>query len=359
MIVYGDPQYRISASEAAERMREYVQRAQDGKLDSARDLLIAAGQLEQAIADVSLNVELAQEATDCAAGRFISIYRSERSNPVLLQRCHSALEKVLSIGRELAIKIPEGFAFYSLYPEQYCDATLEWLRGKRFSGPETILVVGIRSIGTTLSAVVKATLAVKGCNGRRFTVRPSGHPFRRFVELPKETFLPTAIVADEGPGLSGSSMAATAIALRQAGVRDVTFFPGHSNPPGSAASVEVRAIWSETPKIVAPSIERGWIQPCRELREGSFLGAGSKDKTLEIVTCKRSVILKETTERILDAALLEPSISAPGNGEDFLKFQTRLRLRCWSERNIYSAARMGAPCFGNLRGLARAVISTA
>jgi hypothetical protein len=52
MIVYRDSQYRIGLREALARMDEYVRSAENG-IDSARDLLIAAGQLEQGIADAA------------------------------------------------------------------------------------------------------------------------------------------------------------------------------------------------------------------------------------------------------------------------------------------------------------------
>ena len=48
--------------------------------------------------------------------------------------------------------LPEGFAFYAVYPEAYIEAA----RSLRLSAPPR--VIGIRSIGTTLGAVVAAAL---------------------------------------------------------------------------------------------------------------------------------------------------------------------------------------------------------
>ncbi len=43
----------------------------------------------------------------------------------------------------------------------------------------TVAVIGIRSIGTTLSAVVAAAVRRQGKNAGRITVRPHGHPYNR------------------------------------------------------------------------------------------------------------------------------------------------------------------------------------
>src|SRR5207248_4140661 len=115
----------------------------------------------------------------------------------------------------LTVKIPEGFAFYALYPEQYCLAALHWLADHKTASPRRAAVVGIRSIGTTLSAVVSAALGAAGWEVQRLTVRPTGHPYSRQAEITREELGEAVwgLVVDEGPGQSGSSMAATAAAL--------------------------------------------------------------------------------------------------------------------------------------------------
>jgi hypothetical protein len=57
-------------------------------------------------------------------------------------------------------------------------------------------------------------------------------------------------VVDEGPGLSGSSFAAVATALEEAGARPdrIRFFPSHLGEPGPEASEAVRARWATTPR---------------------------------------------------------------------------------------------------------------
>jgi hypothetical protein len=124
------------------------------------------------------------------------------------------------------------------------------------------LVIGVRSIGTSLSAVVRAALADGGWDARRLTVRPSGHPYDRHVELAPGQVggARHAIIVDEGPGMSGSSMAATAKAAVAAGIdaARLSFFPGHGGEPGGAASPEVRRWWQDTPRCVVPTGQLRW-----------------------------------------------------------------------------------------------------
>ena len=264
MLVYGDPQYAISRADAREKLAEYFARAVEGGLEPARDLVIALGQIEQALADGDAGKDLRQlavsmQATDHAAENFVSQLLNKFRSPEVLTASAEAAMLALEGAGELHIKLPEGFAFYSLFPEQYVAAA-EVFTAHRRALPT--LVVGIRTIGTTLSAVVKAALAARGFPAERITVRPAGHPFDRTTDLSQAPEADSAIIVDEGPGLSGSSMASVASALRARGASDITFFPSHAKPPGSAASAETRKTWLKTPCIVKPFID-GDLSPSR------------------------------------------------------------------------------------------------
>jgi len=80
----------------------------------------------------------------------------------------------LDVPELLAVPIPEGFCYYALHPLDYIDL----LNENPLSAPAAA-VVGIRSIGATLSAVVRAWFELRGIPADRITVRPSGHPFDR------------------------------------------------------------------------------------------------------------------------------------------------------------------------------------
>jgi hypothetical protein len=127
----------------------------------------------------------------------------------------------LHVPEVLNLRSAEGFAYYALHPLQYA-AGLE-----AFGGERELAIVGIRSIGTTLSAVVAAAARVRGIRADRLTVRPTGHPYdRRLTFADSElTWVHERIarramflVVDEGPGRSGSSFLATAEALERVGV---------------------------------------------------------------------------------------------------------------------------------------------
>jgi hypothetical protein len=164
----------------------------------------------------------------------------------------------------LRVKEAEGYAFYALYPETYLEAA------RRSGLDRGTTVIGIRSIGTGLAALVAAALdaAIPA------TVRPVGHPFRREIRI--DTALAEHLTADpdrsfaivdEGPGLSGSSFGAVADWLEARGVAGgrIHFFPSHPGDLGPEAADPHRARWS--------SASRHWVGADDLLLNGGRLGA--------------------------------------------------------------------------------------
>jgi hypothetical protein len=147
------------------------------------------------------------------------------------------------------MKHAEGYAFYALYPETYIEAA-----SKSNLAPETV-VIGIRSIGTSLAALVSATLGAKPA----YTLRPKGHPFERYVQVTpaysklilSQTKSDFAIV-DEGPGFSGSSFGCVGDWLQANGVeaQRLHFFPSHAGEPGPYTSKSHRTRWQDRPRHV-------------------------------------------------------------------------------------------------------------
>jgi len=260
MIVYGDPSYQESLETLVGRLRARLPAA---SLDDRRSLLVQAGQLEQAVhdglpailpADESGRViHLCESATDVAARAFVGpSHEALRDLPPILHA-------IPQIDVRLRVKVPEGFAFYALYPEAYRDSARRWAAENPGAAAA---VVGVRTIGTALSAVVAETLRACGLQVRRATVRPSGHPFHRECELDPALLhgADWVLVVDEGPGLSGSSMAAVAEAATAAGFPRgrVAFFPGHGGEPGAEASPSTRRWWAEAPRYVSSLCELRW-----------------------------------------------------------------------------------------------------
>lgn len=149
---------------------------------------------------------------------------------------------------------PEGYAYYSVYPELYVSAARELPAG---CGP--VCVVGLRSIGTSLAPAVAA--AVGGAPV--LLLRPGGPPYARTLSVSHRLALEplharTVAVVDEGPGLSGSSFGCVADWLEGHGVSmdRVVFFPSHEGAPGPHASARHRARWSRARRFVEVVDER-------------------------------------------------------------------------------------------------------
>ena len=275
MIVYGDQKFDVCASALLDRLRQRFTAGSTAhpSLDQLRTQLILSGQVEQAVHDALEKNQAAYQAcqiieplhalTEHAAEAFYARWTennstASRSVTSMASPLASLWESIarIKIGSDdpISVKVPEGFAFYALYPEQYIIAALRWAAAHRIDTRQRVVVIGIRSIGTTLAAVVTTALRAAGWLAHSFTVRPQGQPFARQVhidpaQLAGATF---GLVVDEGPGISGSSIAATAEALVAAGIPKtrISFLPGHNNEPGSAATETVRGWWRTAPRYV-------------------------------------------------------------------------------------------------------------
>jgi hypothetical protein len=284
MIVFGDPQFQTTLSEIAGAIRHKAEKLSLTDLDATRALLIQAGQLEQAISDLrppDLLLEIrAMRAADGAADIFLAALASQMNGfekpftaPHLLQAGLIAdLQEMEQSGGalELRVKVPEGFEFYCLFPEQYCVSALRWADQFNDFRDRPVLVVGIRSIGTTLSAVLAAVLRAAGWDIKRLTVRPGGHPFQRQCQLDAEQISPAkhAIIVDEGPGISGSSFMAVSGALTRAGLaaNRITLFPAHDHGPSDGEAGAAREWWATAPQMVTALDDVRWNGAT--LREG-------------------------------------------------------------------------------------------
>ncbi|MFY3745792.1 hypothetical protein ACOQFB_17905 [Anaeromyxobacter sp. Red801] len=145
----------------------------------------------------------------------------------------------------------EGHALYAVYPECHAAAA------RPLAGSDAV-VLGIRSIGPGLAAAVAAGA---GLATPLATVRPVGPPFRREVRLGPALAARLAAarrgvfaIADEGPGRSGSSLAAAVAALEALGVpaERVHLFPSHAGGPGPEAGAEILDRWARAPRHHVP-----------------------------------------------------------------------------------------------------------
>jgi hypothetical protein len=253
MIVYRENRRRVSVADGLAKL------GSPGGHEQIRDQLIEFGQLESGIADhICPDRDLLDPRLDqlrnvsLALGR--TFYRSWRG----LQGGEIRMERPagVSLPGHVEVNDPEGYAYYGLFPETFAAAAEKFYRE---TGALHTVCIGIRSIGTSLSAVVAGTIAELGGPVESMTVRPRGHPFDR------ETLVSEAIrarwrshahshfvIVDEGPGLSGSSFSSVAQALSDCGVPDsrIFFIPSWDPHPSSLLSEQARDRWTRHTRVV-------------------------------------------------------------------------------------------------------------
>jgi hypothetical protein len=226
MYVFRDGRTEVSASLLRRELEGDLRRVEglhDPKLvrPALVGAVIRAGELECGFADLgSEHAPALQRITDELASSLVG-HDAEGS----LERAGGAVRS-LSLSGSLHVSPPEGFAYYGLHPLDYAD-----LADSLSNRLDRVCVIGIRTIGLTLSSVVMAALRRQGKSATRTTVRPHGHPYDRRTSfdpaqlewLARERAQgASAIVVDEGPGMSGSSFLSVADALRASG-----FAPDH------------------------------------------------------------------------------------------------------------------------------------
>lgn len=334
MLVYGDLTRNEDTEAKVERIRSGLLALEEMAPGIERhaeivELLVEAGELEQGLLDDQLAMlgrerptPVAQMAADLTRGiaeallwsfRFagqLPAWEGKRATPPLvgLGGAQRALRKLLlarqglaRLPGEIEVVVPEGYAFYGVYPETYLRAA-EQLREE---WPGVLRVIGIRSIGTSLAAVVAAA----GKGETSASVRPGGHPFARTLSIGVRmtgkllvaadatgTRRPAFAIVDEGPGLSGSSFGAMADWLEEHGVstEQIVFLPSHRGPLGPHASERHRQRWETARKYVVEleelflgpgatwPLER-WVQDLTGPAEGPLedIGAGRwRDRVL-------------------------------------------------------------------------------
>lgn len=271
MLVFRDTRYPIDPRAAARELgvrADALAREAMPYADAALDLAIEAGVLEAACADEWFPREddwhrpaaRLRAVTLSAARAWLAATAADGGARLHLEAVVAAA-LALEVPTTARAAVPEGYAFYGLYPDMYAAAVDQWAGELHDTRAVTI---GIRSIGTSLAAFAAATLERRGWQTWGCTLRPRGHPFDRRVAiapaLARELSVRaswTVLVVDEGPGLSGSSFASTARALSALGIPDerivfVASWPGNPAEFKSAAATDA---WRRH-RVLAGSFER-------------------------------------------------------------------------------------------------------
>lgn len=213
--------------------------------------LILAGELESAVADSNAPTTAYFAAlTDAIAGIAFG------SNLLQLRRLAVTIAGQ-PVPDRLTLSPPEGFTYYALHPLHFGQLARAAVRQ---AGP--VAIVGIRTIGTTLSAVAAAALRAVGHAVERITVRPTGHPYDRVTQFSgtqlawiarQRACSASFLVVDEGPGRSGSTFLSVAEALLSAGVarEKVTLVGSREPDPDQLCARDAIARWSSFKFVVA------------------------------------------------------------------------------------------------------------
>src|SRR5581483_1191913 len=251
------PGRQLTAS-LARRLRALADSPADPELTLSA--LLEAGELETALADMaSPDLPRVQLITDSLASLLLA--------PSLAGCWTSRLLDFLAEVTpppQAQVSPHEGFAYYALHPLDFGE-----LAGSIPDAPG-YAVIGIRSIGTTLSAMTAAHLKTRGACADRVTVRPLGHPYDRRTTFTADQAAWVGghrdrrsqfVIADEGPGISGSSFLSVADALIAAGVEPgrITFLcsrqpdPEHLRAPNAARRwLAIRAFYLDSTRRVPP-----------------------------------------------------------------------------------------------------------
>ena len=277
MLVYRDQKQTIAVRQTLASLRRLADSSAFDH-DHAVELLVEFGQLEAGIADTLYAERDAPDPildpfrrTSLLLGHVLyHSWRGTGETEKYLRKAQRALASLdgLPSAEVIQTGVPEGYGYYGLYPEMNLESASRFCREQH---PHRVVVIGLRNIGTSLSAVVGATLEELGCEVHSYTVRPRGHPFDRYLGLAwslEEEWRAISdayfLVVDEGPGLSGSSLACVAQKLSALGIPDerIVFFPSWEPDGTQFVSESARVRWRKHIKYTT-SFEQLWIESGR------------------------------------------------------------------------------------------------
>ncbi|HEX2559089.1 hypothetical protein [Phenylobacterium sp.] len=332
MLVYGERVRREAADAMLARIDALLADADAEPLWILRHeglvaALIEAGRLAQGLADVAFAergvdaptppADAAMALTRAIASQVmtslstLSSHTPGTGDPGSSDRAWESWVPALrsaAAGVTVEVKAPEGYAYYAVYPETYGLAAQQ----AGFDKPPAVL--GLRSIGTSLAAIVGAAGSARSV----VTARPCGHPFARELKLSNELIQRLkgdVAVVDEGPGMSGSSFGAAADLLEGLGVPPdrLWFFPSHLGDLGPRACERHRRRWAGARKRLVTfedfALGRlpGWFEdlvgealgPLEDLSGGAWRQALNVEAPVHAAQERRKYLLRTRTGEFL------------------------------------------------------------
>lgn len=266
MIVYRDAGREEQTAAKLERLRRLAARG------DAEGFLLEAGELEQGAADAlaprcddwGVPQQLLRDLLRAAGAAYVAGLEGRCPASALL--CAAGILPNLrrlsasdALPARLRVKPPEGYVHYALDPAGYAAAATAYRTEVGAVRAARALVLGIRTVGTSLSAVVAAVVGSE----RTATLRPRGETgARRVIAGPAfEARLlawlaggADVLVVDEGPGATGETLAAVAAWLRGLGVADHDIVLVASRAWGMPLAPEDRRSWFERARKHVPPL---------------------------------------------------------------------------------------------------------
>lgn len=228
-------------------------------------LLLETAEFETGITDVfspdvdniTYPVKISHEMTIASANLVYDAWKEKNISQNQVMSLKKSIAEIVSINIQdkIPVCIPEGYAFYGLCPEMYLEAAEEFFDDK---APNVVTCIGLRTIGTSLCAIVDVALKRRNSDVLSITLRPKGHPFKRTIEISTQIrtqFLQRKngwfAVIDEGPGLSGSSIGGTLEMLLELGIpmNRIVVFPSWLPAANSFICKKARELWPKVKKF--------------------------------------------------------------------------------------------------------------
>lgn len=282
MIVYRDQRVRVDPTPLLTTLRrDVLQLAGNGAAspEASVELLIRMGTIEAALDDAIFPMADSLDSMACrlreaslALGHVLWHTWQEQAGRAQqwleLAAASLAHLELQPLPAHVQVSVPEGYAYYAVYPQTYLEAARSCHQAL---GSFNAVCLGLRSIGTSLSAAVAAALQELGCRVSSYTLRPRGHPFGRRPVLSSDLEAVIRaerdalfLIVDEGPGISGSSLSGAAELLGELGIDDrrIIFFPSWKTDGSSLASSEARTRWRRHRQFVV-SFEEVWLESGR------------------------------------------------------------------------------------------------
>jgi len=318
MLVYRSARRPIEPARVLISLHEALSSWRTG--DAAHDLwtncLIDTGALEAALVDEwtperdrwDVRIAALRNLTDRVADAALATWSSRTLERAPLSIALSTVA-MLDLPECVSARTPDGFAYHALYPETYADAARRFLVELQ---PARVVVIGIRSIGTSLASVVGAVMRQHGIPVRSHTVRARGQPSDQYLELddslrrewcgdgdtpedqPAASTGALFVVVDDGPRESGSSFAAASSTLASLGIETerVVFFPSGEPDARTLRSESARRRWD---------VHRRYVGSFDDLylRSGRLTSAFGGGALTELSAGKwRDVLDPESHERV-------------------------------------------------------------